>query len=258
MEPKRLEANAGIKWIKKGYALFMKAPLLWIVLLAICFAAAAALSAVPVIGKPLTSLLMPVVVIGLMAGCRSLDGGDELELAHLFSGFQRHTSHLITLGGIALVSQTLISEILKMAGGAPLIDFLMGHQAPADPAVFQQAIIGGGAAVMIGAALFTVLLMSMQFAPMLVFFRDVTPVAAMKLSLRAFTGNVGAMFVYGMVFMLLGLLATLPMMLGWLVLMPMVFTTLYASFCDLFPEEKQPASGVIEGKVISRDDQSHF
>ncbi len=257
MEPKRLEANAGIKWIKKGYALFMKAPLLWIVLLAICFAAAAALSAVPVIGEPLASLLTPVVVIGLMAGCRSLDAGDELELAHLFSGFQKHTSHLITLGGIALVSQYLIFGAMMMVGGATLVAILMGKQA-ADPAVFQQAIIGGGAAVMIGAALFTVLLMSMQFAPMLVFFRDVAPIAAMKLSLRAFTGNVGAMFVYGMVFMLLGLLATLPMMLGWLVLMPMVFTTLYASFCDLFPEEKQPASGVIEGEVISRDDQSHF
>lgn len=257
MEPKRLEAIVGLQWIKKGYKLFMQAPLLWIVLIAICFAAAAAISNIPVIGEPLASLLMPVVVIGLMAGCRSLDTGDELELAHLFAGFQRHTSHLITLGGIALVSQYLIFGAMMMVGGATLVSILMGTQA-AEPTVFQQAIVGAGAAVMIGAALFTLLLMSMQFAPMLVFFRDVTPLTAMKLSLRAFTHNVGAMFVYGMAFMLLAILATMPMMLGWLVLMPMVFTTMYASFCDIFPEEKQPTSGVIEGEVISRDDQSHF
>jgi uncharacterized membrane protein len=257
MEPKRLEANTGLQWIKKGYALFMRAPLLWIVLLAICFVAAAGVSTVPVVGEPLASLLMPVVVIGLMAGCRSLDRGDELELAHLFSGFQRHTSQLITLGGIALVSQYLIFGAMMMVGGATLVGILMGNQA-AEPEIFQQAIAGAGAAVMIGAALFTLLLMSMQFAPMLVFFRDVTPVAAMKLSLRAFTSNVGAMFVYGMAFMLLAILASVPMMLGWLVLMPMVFTTMYASFCDIFPEEKQPVSAVIEGEVTGPDDQGHF
>ena len=256
MEPLRLEANQGWQWIKKGYALFMQAPLLWIVLLAICFVAAAGISAVPVIGEPLVSLLMPVVVIGLMAGCRSLEMGDELELAHLFSGFQRHTSHLITLGGIALVSQYLIFGVMMMVGGATLVGIMMNNHSPAAPEVIQQAVAGAGAAVMIGITLFSVLLMSMQFAPMLVFFHNIAPVAAMKLSLRAFTRNVGAMFVYGMAFLLLAILASIPMMLGWLVLMPIVFTSLYASFCDIFPAEV--SSTPIEGEVITRDDQAHF
>ena len=257
MEPKRLEAKAGMQWIKKGYALSMKAPLLWIVLVAICFVAAAGISAIPVIGEPLASLLMPVVVIGLMAGSNSLDKGDELELAHLFSGFQKHTSHLVTLGGIALVSQYLIFGAMIMVGGATLVAILMGSQA-AEPAVFQQALAGAGAAIMIGTVMFTLLLMSMQFAPMLVFFRDVAPIAAMKLSLRAFTHNVSAMFVYGMAFLLLAMLASIPMMLGWLMLMPMVFTTMYASFCDIFPEEKQPSSSVSESDIIDPSDPSHF
>ncbi len=253
MEPQRLEANTGLQWIKKGYALFKQAPLLWIVLLAICFVAAALLSKVPVIGEPLASLLMPVVIIGLMAGCRSLENGDELELAHLFSGFQKHTSHLITLGGIALVSQYLIFGVMLMVGGATLVAILMGSQA-AEPEVFREAVAGAGAAVMIGAALFTVLLMAMQFAPMLVFFRDVKPIDAMKLSLQAFTRNVAAMFVYGMAFLLLAILASMPMMLGWLILMPMVFTTMYASFCDIFPEPKVAPREEPSG----RDDQEHF
>lgn len=253
MEPQRLEANTGLQWIKKGYALFKQAPLLWIVLLAICFVAAALLSKVPVIGEPLASLLMPVVIIGLMAGCRSLENGDELELAHLFSGFQKHTSHLITLGGIALVSQYLIFGVMLMAGGATLVAILMGSQA-AEPEVFREAVAGAGAAVMIGAALFTVLLMAMQFAPMLVFFRDVKPIDAMKLSLQAFTRNVAAMFVYGMAFLLLAILASMPMMLGWLILMPMVLTTMYASFCDIFPEPKVEPREAPSG----RDDQEHF
>lgn len=256
MEPLQLEANHGWQWIKTGYALFMKAPLLWIVLLAICFVAAAGVSAVPVVGEPLVSLMMPVVIIGLMAGCRSLELGDELELMHLFCGFQRHTSHLITLGGIALVGQYLIFGAMMMVGGATLVGILMNNQAPPAPEVMQQAIAGAGAAVMVGLVLFSVLLMSMQFAPMLVFFRNIAPVAAMKLSLRAFTRNVGAMFVYGMSFMLLAILASLPMMIGWLILLPMVFTSLYASFCDIFPAEVEVT--IAPSEADSPDDQAHF
>jgi hypothetical protein len=58
--------------------------------------------------------------------------------------------------------------------------------------------------------------------------------------------------------MLLAVLASMPMMLGWLILMPMVFTSLYASFCDIFPPEVEINSQIIEGEVITRDEQDHF
>ncbi len=108
MNPQQLPPAQGWKWIKQGYTLFMKAPLLWIVLLLICIMAVAGLSAVPVIGEPLVSLLLPTLLVGLMCGCRALEQGEELELAHLFSGFQHQTSQLVSLGGIALVGQYLI------------------------------------------------------------------------------------------------------------------------------------------------------
>lgn len=258
MEPERLQAGRGWEWIKQGYALFMKAPLLWIVLLAICFIAVAALSAVPVVGEPLASLLLPVVLIGLMVGCRALEQGDELELAHLFSGFRQHTSHLITLGGIALVGQFLIFGAMMMVGGTTLVGILMSGQPPSDPNVMIQAVAGASFAALLGITLFTVLLMAMQFAPMLVFFNNVAPLTALKLSLRAFIVNVGPMLVYGATFLLLAILASVPMMLGWLVLMPIVFTSLYASYCDIFPAAKAADSAPQEGEAAAPDDQAHF
>lgn len=239
MEPQHLAAGQGWQWIKQGYALFMKAPLLWIVVLLICFIAAAGLSAVPVVGEPLASLLLPVVLAGLMAGCRALEHGDELELAHLFSGFQRHTAQLVTLGGIALVGQFLIFGAMIMVGGATLVGILMSGQPVEDPEIVRQAISGAGVAVLLGLSLFSVLMMAMQFAPMLVYFNNATPVEAMKLSLRAFVVNIGSMLVYGVTFMLLAILASIPMMLGWLVLMPLVFTSIYACYCDIFPAAKE-------------------
>ncbi|MDO8291594.1 MAG: BPSS1780 family membrane protein [Gallionella sp.] len=246
MEPQRLQSRQGWEWIKQGFALFKKAPLLWIVLLMICLAAAVGLSNVPVLGEPLLSLLMPVILIGLMTGCRSLKHNEELELAHLFSGFQRQTTQLITLGGIALVGQYLIFGLMKMVGGAELVDILMSNQPDADPELLMQAVTGAGFAVLLGMVLFSVLMMAMQFAPMLVFFNNIAPQQAMKLSLRAFLNNIGPMMVYVTTFMFLAILASIPMMLGWLVLLPLVFTSLYACYCDIFPavkENRQDAKG---------------
>ncbi|MGC2164826.1 MAG: BPSS1780 family membrane protein [Gallionella sp.] len=240
MEVNRCNAVHGWIWVKQGYALFMKSPLLWIVLLLICLVAAVACSSVPVVGEPLVSLMMPVVLVGLMAGCRALQQDEELELAHLLSGFHLHTTRLVSLGGIALVSQFLIFGLMMLVGGATLVGILMNGQPDADPAVVLQAVAGAGFAVLIGIALFSILLMAMQFAPLLVFFDGVEPLQAMKLSLRAFMNNVGAMFVYGMTFVFLAILASIPMMLGWLILLPLVFTTLYASYVDIFAAMPEP------------------
>jgi len=253
MEPQRLQAMHGWQWIKQGYALFMKAPLLWMVLLMICFIAAAGLSAVPVVGEPLTSLLLPAVLVGLMVGCRALEHGEELELVHLFSGFKQHTAQLVTLGGIALVGQFLILGAMMMVGGAALVAILTSSQPVSDPEIVKQAITGASLAMLLGLALFSVLLMSMQFAPMLVYFNNATPLEAMKLSLRAFVNNVGAMLVYGVTFMLLAILASIPMMLGWLVLLPIVFTSLYACYCDIFPAAKENQPTPDEGGVFTPD-----
>ena len=258
MEPQRLKSRQGWEWIKQGYGLFMKSPLLWIVLMSICVVAAVGISSVPVIGEPLVSLLMPAILAGLMVGCRALDQDEELELAHLFSAFKQHTSQLVTLGGISLVSQYLILGLMMLVGGATLVNVLMSGQPDTDPNVMMQTLAGAGFAVLLGVVLFSLLMMAMQFAPMLVYFRNVPPLQAMKLSLRAFLHNVGPMLVYGVTFMFLAILASLPMMLGWLVLLPLVFTSLYASYNEIFPPVKEASITPLEGDVIGGDDQEHF
>ena len=257
MEPLRLPTRQGWEWIKQGYALFMKAPLLWIVLLFICLIAAVAISSVPVVGQPLMSLLMPALLVGLMAGCRALNQGEELELAHLFRGFKQHTSQLVTLGGISLVGQYLILGLMMAVGGAALVSVLMGNQPETDPnATMMHAVAGAGFAVLLGIVLFSLLMMAMQFAPMLVFFRNVPPLQAMKLSLRAFLYNVLPMLLYGITFMMLAVLASLPMMLGWLVLLPLVFTTLYASYSDIFPPLKEAVNTPPQNEIFKNDDST--
>jgi len=72
-----------------------------------------------------------------------------------------------------------------------------------------EAIAGAGLAVLIGIVLFSLLMMAMQYAPMLVFFNNAPPIAAMKLSVSAFTRNIGPMLVYVTTYMFLAILASL-------------------------------------------------
>jgi len=243
MEPQHLQTPHGWSWIKKGYGLFLKSPLLWIVLLMICLVSAVILSSIPVAGEPLASLLMPVILVGLMTGCRSLEQGEELELAHLISGFQRQTPSLIALGGIALVGQFATFGLMIMAGGDTLVGLLTSGQPNIEPAVMAQAVAEAPFAVLLGMTLFSILMMAMQYAPMLVFFNNAPPVQAMKLSLRAFLYNIGPWLVYLTTFMLLAILASIPMMLGWLILLPLVFTSMYVSYCEIFPATVEAIPG---------------
>jgi len=133
-----------------------------------------------------------------------------------------------------------------MLGGATLVSVLTSNQPIHDPDIIVQAMLGAGFAIFLGITLFSTLLMAMQFAPMLVFFNNIAPLDALKLSLRAFLVNVGPMLVYGATFMLLAFLASIPLMLGWLVLMPVVFTSLYICFIDIFPVAKESQQTLVE------------
>jgi len=190
-----------------------------------------------------------------MFGCHALAKGEELELAHLFAGFQQHAQKLVTLGGVNLVGQLLILGVMMFTGGATLVSILMSGKPPDDPEILMQAVAGAGFSLLLGMTLFSVLMMAMQFAPMLVIFGGMRPIPALKASLRAFLRNVIPLTVYVLALLPFAVLATLPMMLGWLVLLPIIFTSMYAIYRDLFPTQEETAAAV-EGKGVARDDQA--
>ena len=237
MEARKVNIANGWLWIKQGYWLFKKSPVLWVVLLAIALVSMIGIAAIPVVGDPLATLLFPSLLAGLMLGCRALEQEEELELAHLFAGFQHNTQQLIALGGLNLVCQLLIFGVMMLMGGATLVGILMsGHQVD-DPTVLMEAVAGAGIALLIGITLFFVLLMAMQFAPMLVIFDRLSPLAAMRTSLRACLRNVLPLTMYGAMLLPFAILASVPMMLGWLILLPVLITSMYATYRDLFPKE---------------------
>lgn len=227
-DPNSLEAGRGVAWWSEGWHLFREATGLWIGISVVLVLINIGLGLVPVIGDLASSFLFPVFGAGLMLGCHSLDSGEELTFGHLFAGFQSNFGRLLMVGVLYLVG---IAAIIAVAAA---LGFGGGFAAAAaggkSTAAFSGLLFGGLAALVLGVPL----VMSIWFAPGLVVLHDLTAFEAMKLSFRGCLRNFLPFLIYGLVFIVLAVLASLPLFLGWLALMPVMFCSTYASYRDIF------------------------
>jgi uncharacterized membrane protein len=76
--------------------------------------------------------------------------------------------------------------------------------------------------------------MAYWFAPPLVVLNGEEPIAAMRKSFHASWQNLGATAVYGLIFIGLAIVASIPLGLGWLVLGPVTAGSWYASWRETF------------------------
>ena len=226
------EARRAWRWIVDGFALFLKAPLMWIALTVVMALLWIVSFLVPALGPLLFNLLSPVVFAGLMLGCRSLERGGRLEAGHLLAGFQTNPVALVTVGGVYLVGSIIILAVVWAIAGGSVLQALLQKGAAATHAI-PGAARSMGLALLTGFALYLPLLMLIWFAPILVAFHGLKPVDAMKRSLAACLVNWLAFLVYGAILLVL-FVAAVPLFVGLLVLMPVLFGSIYASYKDIF------------------------
>jgi uncharacterized membrane protein len=89
-------------------------------------------------------------------------------------------------------------------------------------------------AVLVIVALSLPLTMAMLFATPLIVLRDADIVSALKTSFFACLKNLLPFLVWSVAMIVLGFLATLPFLLGWLVLGPVMMVSLYMAYRDIF------------------------
>jgi uncharacterized membrane protein len=240
MEIKRYNAARGWIWVKQGYQLIMRNPLMSITF-ALIFALVMFVGfKVPVFGPLLLLLLMPVLMAGYMRVCRALEEDEEVELAHLFEGFRKHTARLTALGGFLMVGLLISSMVMVFIGGEALRTLLEGANTATDPEMLMEAMWTAGSGVTlslaVGFALLCLLMLAFQYAPMLVFFNDVTPLAALRASLEGSLRNIIPYTVYNLIMQVVAVvLGMLPFGIGLIVLLPLGLTSLYVSYRNIFP-----------------------
>lgn len=230
-------------WIREGFALFRRSPASWFAIVLLLFAGTRLLAIVPLLGL-LFVLLVPLFVVGVMEGCRSLERGERLVLAHLACGFRRNAAQLVTIGGVSLVGNLGVMMIVNAIGGEAMTALKAAAQAGRATSASPEAQ-DASRALLIGMLLSLPLLMAVWYSPLLVYFRDLTALAAMKSSIIACARNASALLVYGIA-VLGGMFLAMPFALAlrlpdlaiW-ALTPVLLPSLYASYKDLYEAEAQ-------------------
>lgn len=249
MDIRKMNAARGWTWVKQGYQLIMRSPLMAVSLALIAVLILFIGLKVPVIGPLLAVLLIPVVLAGYARVCHALEEDEEVELVHLFEGFRKHAGRLVALGGFTILGLFGASAVMVLIGGEALTAVLNNVQAANDPQALAHAMWAAGSGVafslLAGFTLVCALMLALQYAPMLVFFNNATPLGALRASLVGSLRNLIPYTVYTIIMQVVAfVLALVPFDLGLIVLLPLGLTSLYVSYRNIFPFAHELAMSV--------------
>ena len=229
-EGRTVGGGRGWDWIVEAFALFRRQPGMWILIVLLAGLLFVAIGIVPVLGSLASALLFPIFGAGLMLGCKALDQGGTLEIAHLFAGFKQRTGDLVMVGVFNLVCWVLIAfAVAAVIGGGVFMAVMRGGLPGAGISIVSMLI-----ALLLVAGLSVPLYMATWFAPALIVLNELAPMAALKASFYACLRNWLPFLVYGVVLLVLCLLAAIPLGLGYLVLIPVLTASVYTSYRDIF------------------------
>jgi len=233
MQAKKVDVGQGVSWISCGFRIFMKNPGVWVVLAIILLGIAVVLSFIPIVGPLALSLISPVLGGGLLYAARESDQGRDMDIAQMFQGFREKgkLTPLLSLGGIALLAGIVSAVIAGVVVGGAMMT-VMGPQGQFNPNAGMPISVLLAALLMLAIQLLVA--MALFYATPLVMLKDTRPGEAIRASFNGCLSNILPLFVFGLIYFLLAILASLPFFLGWLVLLPASVGMVYCSYRDLF------------------------
>lgn len=226
-------ASRGIAWFIEGFAQFGKSAAVWLGIVLILFIGMCASVFLPMAGL-IVQVVTPVLLGGLMLGCRDAAGGGQLQLEHLFAGFRQNTGELVLLGvfytiGTLIIMGVMAVLIIVIAGMTMLTAVINS-----DPALLAEHLLALLIVLLVGMLLYLPLLMAFWFAPTLVMLEGQSAISAMKYSFTGCLKNMPAFLLYGIAGLVLAVVATIPLMLGWVILIPVTIAGLFIAYRDIY------------------------
>jgi uncharacterized membrane protein len=189
---------------------------------------------IPVINALVLPVLLPVFAASWLLAARKAAGGGTVDLNDAFSAFRSdRLPNLLVLGVLMLVASLALGFVLSLFG----MGAVAGMMASAGVGSAAGALAAAGlgfAGMLVGLLGSFVIGMAFWFAPGLVALGGVAPVDAIKASLAASIKNIVPIIVFAVLFAVAAVIASIPLMLGWLVLLPLVLVAMYPSYRDIF------------------------
>jgi hypothetical protein len=239
LQPRTVAALRGWHWIAEGFQIIARYPLQWLLLCAVLWVLSSLLARLPYVGVPATNLLAPLFLAGLMLACRAQEQGRAPQPKDLFAGFLTNGAALTTAGGINMVAQILIAGLVVALGAEHINALKAAVSQPTNPEIVTQLWQRLMPLFLAAAALALPVVLMMWFVPALLAFNIMPAPRALQLSLIGCLRNVPALFLYStVVFLLLALALLTPFGVGLLLLLPLLITSAYVSYKDVFATGK--------------------
>jgi uncharacterized membrane protein len=227
-------AGHGWDWIKSARQLTKQQAWTWMGIFVLFALLGGGLGAIPVIGTLAVYFVMPLLFGGIMIACNTAYKGQPVSVGHLFAGFSSHAGKLIGIGLATLLVYVVVFLIIGVIFGSEIAVVLSGIEQPyrSDPAFILRLTIAG----LVVLALTMPLFMAIWFSYALVVINEFSAVQALRTSFIACLKNIVPFLIYGVMTFLLSIAATIPLALGWLILGPVLFASLYTGYRDIFYE----------------------
>lgn len=242
---RKVSAGSGAQWIAGGWAIFKRAPGVWIAVTLVCAVISLACGLLPHVAGILNAFVSTLLGAGLLLTARRVQETGSGNVGELFAIF-RHPS----LGPVLLVAAIYLGLLI----GAVLIAVLVAMGLGLGAAAFSDATSADAAmaGVELGALLLCVLVFLVLLAAVLamywfavpqVVFGASDPWSAMKQSLLACALNPLPLLVYGVLGLVLLMVAALPLGLGMLIAVPVMSASWLLSYQEIFADGTGPTAG---------------
>lgn len=226
--------DAPFNWLRQGWAVFAADPGQWLAMTVLLLVVFFGLQIVPLVGSLAAALLLPTLLAGMLHAVQRLGDEGRFELADFLAGFQRNSGPLVMLGVLFMAGWLLILLVVMVIAGSGVAGGVIVGVAGQPGVGAGIGLAGFFLAFVLKLLLGIPLCIAMWFAPALIYFNGMAPLAALQASFSASLRNWLAMLVFGLLTLVLGFFAALPMGLGFLVLIPVLIGALHASHKDIF------------------------
>lgn len=224
----------GWTWISAAWSIFRAAAGTWIGMALVLSVIFIVLAVIPLLGPIASFVLGPVFTAGLVMASRTAAQGGEMQFSQLFAGFKHRFGTLAAVGGLYLAGTVVIMLVVSLITGVGLFSAMSGGSSP--EALARMGVMLA-IALLLMVALMLPLVMALWFAPPLVVFHELGALDSMKASFTGCLKNALPFLFYGLVLLIAGVIASIPFMLGWLILGPVMAASIYTAYRDIYFSE---------------------
>lgn len=240
----KLPAIAGWNWVKQGFALFRKQPAEISTLFLAYMFLMMAIGFLPVLGQVLPLVLIPVFSMAFMHACLQIEQGKKVYPNLLLTGFRSPAFRsLLKLGALYLLAAVIAVAASTLVDGGVFWQVMSGDK-DLDAETIRNSNMS--LALMFSALVYVPAAMAFWYAAPLIMWQKMGVGKAVFYSFFAVKRLAGAFIVYGLAWMLIGVLlpAIISSLLALLfakgsimmaVLLPLSLLLTVVMYCSFYP-----------------------